>query len=106
MENQVERSIVPFTPAAAAVRNKEKYNVFLPFARAGQSGIAAFNIEQFDIKNKEVSVNARYLSGFIKLTLEGQLAPKVSATDNGKFLRVENGKWVAATIPRAEEAVF
>ena len=32
--------------------------------------------------------------------------PTVSATDNGKFLRVVNGAWVAQTIPSAEGASF
>lgn len=32
--------------------------------------------------------------------------PVVSASDNGKFLRVESGTWAAATVPSAETASF
>ena len=32
--------------------------------------------------------------------------PTVTANDNGKFLRVAGGSWVAATINNAEEASF
>ena len=38
-------------------------------------------------------------SGFFTL-------PAVTATDNGKFLRVSNGAWAAATIPAAESNSF
>ena len=32
--------------------------------------------------------------------------PVVSASDNGKFLRVVSGAWAAATVPSAEDASF
>lgn len=32
--------------------------------------------------------------------------PSVATSDNGKFLRVVNGKWAAQSIPSAEEATF
>lgn len=32
--------------------------------------------------------------------------PKVTVSDEGKFLRVSNGEWVAEDIPKAEEASF
>lgn len=32
--------------------------------------------------------------------------PSVSAADNGKFLRVVNGAWAAATVPSAESNSF
>ena len=32
--------------------------------------------------------------------------PTVTAEDNGKFLRVVNGVWAAALVPKAEEASF
>ena len=32
--------------------------------------------------------------------------PNVTASDNGKFLRVVDGAWVAASVPNAEEASF
>lgn len=32
--------------------------------------------------------------------------PAVSASDNGKFLRVSNGKWAAEAVSNAEEASF
>lgn len=35
-----------------------------------------------------------------------RLLPAVSATDNGKFLRVVNGSWAAATVPAAEDTEF
>ena len=35
-----------------------------------------------------------------------KVLPSVTASDNGKFLRVVNGSWAAATIPNAEEANF
>lgn len=40
------------------------------------------------------------------LTDSGEVLPEVSTDDNGKFLRVENGIWVAAVVPSAEEASF
>lgn len=39
-----------------------------------------------------------------KITAFG--VPTVTASDNGKFLRVVNGTWAATTIPNAEEASF
>ena len=35
-----------------------------------------------------------------------RLLPVVSATDNGKFLRVVDGGWAAATVPAAEDTEF
>lgn len=32
--------------------------------------------------------------------------PSVTTSDNGKFLRVVDGAWVASTVPNAEEASF
>ena len=32
--------------------------------------------------------------------------PTVTTEDNGKFLRVVNGAWVAVSVPNAEEASF
>ena len=32
--------------------------------------------------------------------------PKVTTTDNGKFLRVVEGQWAASTVPNAESNVF
>lgn len=32
--------------------------------------------------------------------------PDVTAADNGKFLRVVDGEWAAATVSNAEEASF
>lgn len=32
--------------------------------------------------------------------------PEVTTSDNGKFLRVVNGAWAAATVPNAEEVAF
>lgn len=37
---------------------------------------------------------------------EIRLLPVVTASDNGKFLRVENGAWAAETVPSAETASF
>lgn len=37
---------------------------------------------------------------------EIRLLPVVDASDNDKFLRVENGAWAAATVPSAETASF
>lgn len=37
---------------------------------------------------------------------EIRLLPAVSASDNGKFLRVVSGAWAAATVPSAETASF
>ena len=38
--------------------------------------------------------------------IEGEQLPEVDADDEGKFLRVANGQWKAAYVPRAEEATF
>lgn len=32
--------------------------------------------------------------------------PTVTSEDNGKFLRVVNGEWVATTVPNAEDGEF
>ena len=32
--------------------------------------------------------------------------PAVSALDNGKFLRVSNGKWAAEAVPNAEDGEY
>lgn len=37
---------------------------------------------------------------------EIRLLPVVDASDNDKFLRVENGAWAAVTVPSAESASF
>ena len=34
------------------------------------------------------------------------ILPVVTASDNGKFLRVVNGKWTASSVSNAEEASF
>lgn len=39
-----------------------------------------------------------------KITAFG--VPIVTTSDNGKFLRVVNDAWTAATVPNAEEASF
>lgn len=36
----------------------------------------------------------------------GSSLPDVTTADNGKFLRVVEGQWAAATVPNAEEASF
>ena len=46
-----------------------------------------------------------YHSG-IWYTIGGNYLPKVTAVDNGKFLRVVNGTWSAAVVPNAEEVNF
>ena len=37
---------------------------------------------------------------------EIRLLPVVDASDNDKFLRVENGAWAAVTVPPAESNSF
>jgi hypothetical protein len=50
------------------------------------------------------SVNDESNPAFIKNRPSG--LPEVAASDNGKFLRVVDGAWSAATIANAEEASF
>ncbi len=38
--------------------------------------------------------------------ISGSLLPSVTASDNGKFLRVSNGIWTGVIIPNAEEGTF
>lgn len=38
--------------------------------------------------------------------VQESLLPVVDASDNDKFLRVENGAWAAVTVPSAETAIF
>lgn len=38
--------------------------------------------------------------------LENKSLPEVNSTNNGQFLQVEDGKWVAKTILNAEEESF
>jgi len=40
------------------------------------------------------------------LEISSARLPVVSASDNGKFLRVVSGSWAAATVPSAETASF
>ena len=46
------------------------------------------------------------VSGFITLADVPAELPAVTASDNGKFLRVVNGAWAAQTVPSAEGASF
>lgn len=46
------------------------------------------------------------LKGSVVTKSESVKTPVVTADDNGKFLRVVNGAWAAATVPSAEEASF
>lgn len=41
-----------------------------------------------------------------ELTVGVIVAPEVTTEDNGKFLRVVNGTWSAATVRNAEEVSF
>lgn len=45
-------------------------------------------------------------SGMVSSGGTGAGLPQVSASDNGKFLRVVNGAWAATTVPNAEEESF
>ena len=40
------------------------------------------------------------------IQLKEKMLPEVSIEDNGKFLRVIDGAWATALIPKAEEATF
>lgn len=41
-----------------------------------------------------------------KAYVDGKALPSVTATDNGKFLRVSNGAWAVETVPSAEGVSF
>ena len=40
------------------------------------------------------------------IKIDESLLPSVTTNNNGDFLRVVNGAWVASTVPNAEEASF
>lgn len=50
------------------------------------------------------TVNGNSLLGSGDLAVSG--LPSVTASDNGKFLRVVNGAWVADTVPNANGVSF
>lgn len=58
-----------------------------------------------DLKDLQDKVGDTAVSKQISIAI-AKTIPEVSETDNGKFLRVVNGTWVAAFIPNAEEASF
>lgn len=55
---------------------------------------------QRELNAGRIDENAMYLTPY------EEIVPAVTSSDNGKFLRVVNGAWAAASIPRAEEASF
>lgn len=68
MKHVVERAIVPYNPSASSIIQKEKYNLFAPVARKGNVGMAAFDENDFDIKNQKVSINPRIKEGITQDT--------------------------------------
>lgn len=62
----------------------------------------AYNTNTFDLSM--VHPIYKYENGGIKL-YTGEM-PYVTSTDNGKFLRVVNGKWTAETVPAANGSSF
>ena len=63
-----------------------------------------------DLNITATATELNYMDG-VTSGVQAQLDAKmgsvtVSASDNGKFLRVVNGAWAAATVPNAEEASF
>ena len=58
--------------------------------------------EQYEreLEAGRIDENALYLTPY------EETVPTVTSADNGKFLRVVNGVWAAASIPSAEEATF
>lgn len=60
-----------------------------------------------NITEQTVDVQARKDIEKINNILESlQKLPIITSDDNGKFLRVIDGSWSAATIPNAEEGSF
>ena len=75
----------------------------------------SFHIDYTDadgnLQRKQISANnAEMLGGLsldeIKKTIIDETIPSVTTADNGKFLRVVNGAWAAATVPSVEEVSY
>lgn len=59
MKNTTERVIVPYNSSGNSVINNEQYSLFAPIAQRGRPGMAAFAIDDFDIKEQTVSLSAK-----------------------------------------------
>lgn len=55
------------------------------------------------MSDDDVNANTLYM---LTDSEEGAFVPTVTTDDNGKFLRVVDGAWTAATIPNAEDGEF
>lgn len=61
----------------------------------------------FDYASKEyVQAREAEIRSAIASAVEAGALPAVSGSDNGKFLRVVEGSWAAATVPAAESNEF
>lgn len=63
------------------------------------------NASYIAISDNKGHLPTSYTTEWMLLTQDVKL-PTVSTSDNGKFLRVENGQWVASTVESAETNLF
>ena len=64
----------------------------------------AYIAKGFKVKGNPYNIDYNYLAN---KPGADDILPAVTAADRDKFLRVDTtGKWVAATVPSAEEASF
>lgn len=73
--------------------------------------VDAYAREQVELKQVKITGTQGQVIGFDangNAVAQDMLSdmPEVTTADNGKFLRVINGDWAAATVPNAEEVAF
>ena len=102
-------------PCYAVLNFSNNGKSYLPLTQLmeGDEATATFSLAQIvtgdapeELQVYYVSISPNYAEGFrgsrYTTATNTQYLPKVSASDNGKFLQVVSGAWAAVTIPDAE----
>lgn len=106
-------------PCYAVVDFLSHGKLYLPLTELvdGDDAMATFSLAQMvtgdtleELQVYYVMITPHYAEGFQGTRYTGtantQYLPEVSASDNGKFLRVSNGAWAAVTITNANGGSF
>ena len=100
-EEQGEGSLTPAQETAIAANTAARHT---HSNKAVLAEITAQDLDYWD--GKADASDIPDVSGFITLADVPAELPAVTASDNGKFLRVVNGAWAAQTVPSAESNSF
>lgn len=106
-------------PCYAVVDSSDNAKIYLPLTKLmeGDDAMATFSLAQMmtgdapeELQVFYVSISPNYAEGFwgtrYTATTANQFLPSVTASDNGKFLRVVNGVWTAVEIANANGGSF